>query len=105
MHACSASTVTPSPLYGQSEPGLVSRQMRLSDAIQKQTNSLIDRIDASADDTEARAWLVDLGRELVEQGCGLLDYAGLDVSGVFAAVDGLLEAHSSDGAQETRPDE
>ncbi|PXY23463.1 hypothetical protein BAY59_27725 [Prauserella coralliicola] len=76
------------------ESGLVSRYMRLSDAVQAQTNGLLDRIDANPDDRDARDALVGLGRELAEQGCGLLDYVGLDVSPVFSALDDMIDSAS-----------
>ncbi|MEU6643556.1 hypothetical protein ABZ863_13535 [Saccharomonospora sp. NPDC046836] len=69
-----------------------SRCMRLSDTIQAQTNGLVDRIEANPDDCEARESLVDIGRELAEQACGLLDHLGLDVSTVFNALDELIDS-------------
>lgn len=81
-----------SPGFGQrSGPDLVTRHMQLSDAIRVQTNDLIARIDADFNDRDAGEALADLGRELVEHGCGLLDYLGLDVSRLFNALDELID--------------
>ncbi|WP_143021432.1 hypothetical protein [Prauserella marina] len=66
--------------------------MHISDAIQAQTNGLLDRIDANPNDHEARETLMNLGRELADQGCGLLDYVDLDVSSVSSALNAVLDS-------------